>query len=235
MVDFPKARDVMSSEVTTVPADMPVRALCRLLAERGISAVLVTDATGAVLGIVTEADLLRRLAGAEDRPMTWLSTLFRSLDRLASFYTRTHGRIAADVMTRHVVSVTSEASPAHCAHLMEEKGIKRLPVIEDGRLIGVVSRVDLLRAAAETSDRTNNDGVGDAAIQAALRREIRKEPWATVNYICPAVRGGVVTLYGTASSETVRRAMVLLVQRIEGVTRVEDRLSLVTPLPIIGI
>lgn len=220
------ARDLMTEQVATVPPDMPVASLARLLADRGVSSVPVADARGRLLGIVTEADLIRRLAGAEDKPTAWLLRRFRSADRQAERYARTHGRYARDVMTEDLVTVDEDATAEHCAHLMEEHGIKRLPVVRDGHLVGVVSRADLLVALLEPPE-----GIGAAAqdrdgrIRAALRAEMREQPWADSLYTFADVADGVVTLHGFVRSEAVRRGLRVLAGRIEGVARVDDRME----------
>lgn len=229
------ARDLMTTAVVSVPPDMRVASLRRLLVDHGISAVPVTDARDALLGIVTEADLLRPLAGAEDRPMSWLRGLFSDLDRLANNYARTHGQTAKDVMTRDVVSVTPETSAEHCAHLMEDRAVRRLPVVEGNRLLGIVSRPDLLRAVMEVSDRIDTPiQAGDAAIRGALGTEIRKQAWVDVYLLFADVNEGVVSLHGFVPSEAIRRAMLVLAQRIEGVVRVEDHLRLFSSRPAVG-
>ncbi len=142
----PTARDLMTPDVVTVPPETPVMAMARLLADRGISAVPVVDAAGAVLGIVTEADLVRRLAGEEDKPSSWFGALFSDPASQAERFARTHGVTAKDLMTEKVVSVTPETTAAHIAHMMEEQKIRRVVVLEGDKLRGIVSRADLLRA-----------------------------------------------------------------------------------------
>ena len=115
--DSLRARDLMTTEVVAVPPSTPATSLARLLADRGISAAPVTDPEGRLLGVVTEADLLRRLAGTEDKPAGWLRRLFRDPDRQAAQYARTHGKEAHDVMTQDVVTVDPDATAEHCAHL----------------------------------------------------------------------------------------------------------------------
>jgi CBS domain-containing protein len=232
MPDTLLARDLMTTTVVTVRPDMPVASLARLLADRGISSAPVTDATGKLLGIVTEADLLRRLAGTEDREVGWLRRrLLRDEDKEAEHYARTHGLTAADVMTRDLVSVEPTATAAHCAHVMEERRVKRLPVVVDGRLAGVVSRADLLRALLEPPARI---GAGtqsrDERIRAALRTEMRNQPWADSIYIFADVKDGVVTLHGFVRSDSIRRGLRVLAGRIEGVERVEDKLEDAPPI-----
>ncbi|MFC7542183.1 CBS domain-containing protein [Siccirubricoccus deserti] len=111
-------------------------AVARLLAERGISAVPVLDKAGTVLGLVTEADLIRRLAGAEDQPTGWFRNPFADPAEQANRYARTHGATAADIMTTEVVTVEETAPATHIAHLMEERGIRRVLVVQDGKLRG---------------------------------------------------------------------------------------------------
>jgi CBS domain-containing protein len=233
--DSLRARDLMTTEVVTVPPSTPATSLARLLADRGISAAPVTDAEGRLLGIVTEADLLRRLAGAEDKPAGWLRRLFRDPDRQAEQYARTHGKEARDVMTEDVVTVGPDATAEHCARLMEERRVKRLPVVGDGRLVGVVSRADLLRAVLEPPAKLGAEGAPerDARIRAALRKEMRQQPWAGSLYTFADVEDGVVTLHGFVRSDEVRRGLRVLASRIEGVERVEDRMEH-APLPFPG-
>ena len=220
------AGDLKTADVVTVPPSMPISSLARLLADRGISSAPVTTPEGKLLGIVTEADLLRRLAGREDAPVGWLRSRFRDVDKQAESFARTHGMVAQDVMTKDVLTVAPDATAERCAQLMEEHGIKRLPVVSEGRLVGMVSRADLLRAIFEPPARVGaGPGLGnDATIRSALRRELRSQAWASSNYTSSVVKDGVVTLNGFVRSEAVRRALLVLAGRIEGVIRVEDQL-----------
>jgi len=229
------AQDLMTTEVVTVRPGLPVATLARLLADRGISSAPVTEASGHLLGIVTEADLLRRLAGDEDAPVGWFGRLFGDMNRQAENYARTHGLEARDVMTSRLVTVGPEDTAAHCAHLMEEHRIKRLPVVNDGRLVGVISRADLLRAILEPPAPlgTAAPPSQDARIRAALRAELREQPWTHSMYIFPEVANGVVTLYGFVRSEEVRRALRVMAARIEGVERVDDQME-EPPMALVG-
>lgn len=224
----PLARDLMTTEVVTVQPSMPLVTLARLLGERGISAVPVTEPSGRLLGIVSEADLLRRLAGTEDVPRGWFASLFRNMDHDADQYARTHGREARDVMTVQLVTASPGDTAAHCAKLMEQHAIKRLPVVgEDGQLEGMVSRADLLGALLEP-EALLGDGaaVDDDRIRDALRAEMRGQPWADTFYIYADVAGGVVTLYGFVRSNSLRRGLRVLAGRVAGVRHVEDRMEM---------
>ena len=229
-----RARDLMTKEVVTVPPATPATSLARLLTDRGISAAPVTDPGGRLLGIVTEADLLRRLAGAEDKPAGWLRKFFSNPDRQAERYAKTHGMEARDVMTEEVIAVEPDATAEHCARVMEERGIKRLPVLQGGRLVGIVSRADLLRAVLEPPAKIGaEERERDARIRAALREEMRAQPWAGGLDAFADVRDGVVTLRGFVRSDEVRRGLRVLAARIEGVERVEDCME-DAPLPMPG-
>jgi len=221
-----RAIDLMTPDVVTVPPETPVIAIARLLAERGISAVPVTDGTGRLLGIVTEADLIRRLAGEEDKPTGWFSALFADPTRQAERYARTHGAVARDIMTERVLTVTPDASAAHIAHLMEENGVRRVVVTEDGRMKGIVSRADLLRALVVPPAQETD--VSDDRIRRAVMEAMRREPWADTFYTMVEVRDGVVEYHGFSRSEAVKRGLRVLAENVPGVKGVVDNTQ---PMP----
>lgn len=215
------ARDLMTLDVVTVPPDTPVMAVARLLADRGISAVPVLDAQGQLVGIVTEGDLIRRLAGEEDRPASWLENLFANPARQADRYARTHGVSARDVMTEQVIAVHPDAPASRIASLMEEHGIRRVVVTEEGRLKGIVSRGDLLRALVVTP---HEEAVcTDERIRRAVLAAMRKQPWADTSHILVEVTDGVVAFHGFHRSEAVKRGLRVLAENVIGVKAVNDR------------
>ena len=221
------ARDLMTPDVVTVPPDTPVIAVARLLAERGISAVPVMDKAGKVLGVVTEADLIRRLAGEEDRPQGWLKSLFSDPGEQAERYARTHGVTAADVMTESVVTVGEETSAAQIAQMMEEKGIRRVLVVANGRLRGIVSRADLLRALMAPPPQEGE--LSDDRIRRAVLAAMRKEPWADTFYTMVEVKQGVVEFDGFMRTEAVKRGLRVLAENVPGVKGVVDHTQ---PMPV---
>lgn len=214
------ARDLMTPDVVTVPPETPVIAVARLLAERGISAVPVLDRTGQVLGIVTEADLIRRLAGEEDKPMGWFRALFSDPGEQAERYARTHGGTAEEIMTESVVSVSENDMAAHIAHVMEENHIRRVLVLQDGRLRGLVSRADLLRALV-SPPRAEGD-LSDERVRQAVLAAMRKEPWADTFYTLVEVKDGVVEFHGFMRTEQVKRGLKVLAEQVPGVKGVVD-------------
>lgn len=218
------AADVMTPDVIHASPDTPLRDLVRLMLDKQISAVpIVTD--GRVVGMVSEGDLLRRAEiGVEPRPSHWLE-LFASADRLAADYTRTHGVKADEIMTRDVVTVADTTPIAEVAHLLEARHIKRVPVTRDGKLVGIVSRRNLLQALAcrlspppVTAD--------DRTIREAFYETLRREAWGGVaSAVSAQVADGVVHLWGVAPDETQRQAIVVAAESIPGVRAVEDHMD----------
>lgn len=221
-----RARDLMSVDVVTVPPETSVIAMARLLADRGISAVPVVDAVGVVLGIVTEADLVRRLAGEADKPASWFASLFSSQARDAETYARTHGVTARDIMTENVIAVDPDMLAADVAHLMEEQTIRRVLVITQGRLHGLVSRADLLRALVAPVQEPG--ALSDDRLRKAVIAAMKKEPWADTFYTLVNVTDGVVEYQGFARSAAVQRGLRVLAENVPGVKGVIDSTQ---PLP----
>jgi CBS-domain-containing membrane protein len=193
--------------------------------------VPVVDADGNPLGIVTEGDLIRRLADAPPGPLGWFLGLFKDSEPMIRRYAKAHGKTARDVMTPGLVSVGEDASAEDIARLMEQHHVRRVPVLRDGKLAGLVSRADLLRAllrptaAAAVPDSGTQD---DRAILRAVIKVMREQPWTDTFWVFPDVQGGEVTFYGFARSGTMREGLKILAGDIPGVRKVVDRLS---PMP----
>jgi CBS-domain-containing membrane protein len=224
------AKDIMTTKVVAVGPEMPVSAVAALLLERRISGVPVIDDDRRVLGIVSEGDLMCRDEAAPRR--SWWLTLFGEAEEMAREFVKTHGVRAKDVMTRDVVTVAEETPVADIAALLERRGIKRVPIVRDGRLVGIVSRADLLRALAARGLKPLIPEVQeDAAIRTQLLAKLEREPWADTHLLSIVVDEGIVHLWGIARSETARRAMVVAAETIRGVRGVEDHLRLSKQLP----
>jgi CBS domain-containing protein len=221
-----RARDLMTPDVVTVPPETPVLAVARLLADRGISAAPVVDGQGQVVGVVTEADLIRRLAGEEDRPPGWLASLFSNQERDAERYARTHGMTARDLMTAEVVAVDPDSLASHVAQLMEERGVRRVLVTQEGRLKGIVSRADLLRALV--APPVEQGDLSDDRIRRAVLAAMKREPWADTFYTMVEVHDGVVEFHGFSRSAAVQRGLRVLAENVPGVKGVVDNTK---PMP----
>jgi CBS domain-containing protein len=173
-----KAADVMTRDVVTVSPEMPVPELVKLLLSRHISGVPVVDKDGALVGIVTEGDLVRRAElGTEHKRGGWLS-FFTGTAILAQEYVRSHGTKVSDVMTPGVVAVGPETPLSDIADLMEQRRIRRLPVVQDGRVVGIISRANLLRAFASLPAETAPVTADDTTIREKLLAELAKQSWS---------------------------------------------------------
>lgn len=226
-----KAKDVMTTKVVAVGPWMPVNAVAASLLERHISAVPVIDDDRRVLGIVSEGDLMRR--GETARRRSWWLTTFGEAEGLAREFVKAHGQRAKDVMTRDVVTVTEETPVAEIAALLERKGVKRVPVVRDGRLVGIVSRADLLRGLAVRGLKPMTPvAPDDEAIRAQLLSLLEREPWAETHFLSVVVDHGVVHLWGLVRSEEERQALHVAAETIPGVRGVEDHLRPSSEVPL---
>ena len=229
-----RAMDVMTTGVITADPDMSVQAVATLLSERGISGVPIVDTADRLVGIVSEGDLLHRVETGTERVTArsrswWLDTIASDRE-LARDYSKSHGRAAKDVMTREVISVTEMTDLAEVAMLLETKRIKRVPVLRDGKLVGIVSRANLVRALAVTkSDPAVDVTADDRIIRAKLLAELMGQDWCKTQdwfKIWAAdviVRDRVVHFWLAANqTDEERRALRVAAENIAGVRRVEE-------------
>jgi CBS domain-containing protein len=220
----------MTTNVVTVQPDTGVPEIARLLLKHRISAVPVVDADRRVLGIVSEGDLMRRAeTDTESRHSWWLEAIFTTQDR-AEEYIKTHGRKAGDLMTRDVVGVTEDTPLYEIAGLLEKHHIKRVPVTRDGRLIGIVSRANLLHGlAAKGAESTGPSSSDDQTIREKLLHALSKEVGLDMALINVVVNGGVVQLWGLVGSGTEKKAAQVSAENTPGVKAVENHLGQVPP------
>jgi CBS domain-containing protein len=224
-----RARDIMTTEVVTVAPSTSVSALAQLLVERKISAAPVVE-NGKLVGLVSEGDLLHREeTGTESRP-SWWKELFRSTEDRAKAYLKAHGRRAADVMTARLTTVGPDAEVSEIAELMEQQRVKRLPVVEQGRLMGIVSRADLLRILVKSADHAAEPvAVSDQQLAQAVLDEIQKAGLATTTTLNVIATDGTVGLWGFVASETERQAVEVAAQSTKGAKAVDNHLAVRPP------
>jgi len=219
-----RASELMSTGLLTFPPEASVDVMAHALSERGVSGAPVVDGEGRLLGMVTEGDLIRRLAAAADTPRGWFSGLFTSAAADAACFARAEGRRARDVMTTDLATVNEDASAEAIAHIMEERHVKRVPVVRGGLLVGLVSRADLLRALV-ARDSLASESASDASIRRGLAAAMRGKSWIDSYFIFSEVKDGVVKLHGFCGSEEVIRALRVLAEGIPGVRQVELEFS----------
>jgi CBS domain-containing protein len=225
-----KAIDVMTRRVASISPDASVHDALRLMLDRRISGLPVVNAEGVLVGIVTEGDFLRRAELDTERQRSALVAFLLGPGRLAGEYVHTHGRRVADVMTHNVVSVTEDIALSEIVRLMERHHIKRLPVTKAGRLLGIVSRSDLLRALASSPITTLAASPSDAALRERVLDEIQRQPWGPSAMVDVAVENGDVDLRGVLTDDREREALQVLVENIPGVKHVRDLLTTIEPM-----
>lgn len=223
-----KAADIMTRDVITVSLDDRIADVVALMLEKKISGLPVVDAERNVVGVVTEGDFLRRTELDTKRERArWLEFVLGPAKAAADFV-EANARHVRDVYTPNPYTVTEYTPLNDIVELFETRRIKRVPVTANGKLVGIVSRVDLLKALGRQLNRPTLGS--DDAIRAAITAAIAREPWAPPYIPAPDVEDGVVTLRGTIFDATVREALKVLIETVPGVKQVRDELVLVEPL-----
>lgn len=217
-----KASDIMTIGAITVRTDSTVAHAARVMVEHRISGLPVVDAGGKLVGIVSEQDLLRRKELGTAGP-SWLDFCLDT-NGLAHQYAREIGRKVEDVMSRNVVTVEPDAHVSEIVELMETHQIKRIPVVRDSDVVGIVSRANLLSALARLMGETPQPVVSDLTIRKSILDEVAGKEWAPGTTIDVRVRDGVVTLNGTVEAEHIRDAVRATAENAPGAVRVWDNM-----------
>ncbi len=218
-----QARDVMHSPVITLKPTSSVKEAAKLFLKRRISAAPVIDDQGKLVGIVSEGDLIHRSEIGTEQQRSWWLTLIAEDHDLARDYIKAHSRQVADVMTRNVVTATPDTPLNEIAIMLEKNAIKRVPIVRDGRLVGIVSRANLVQAVA-TSGSKLDIPLSDAAIREKLLAHLDAQRWANTGLLNVTVNDGVVDLWGITSSELERKAIRVAAEAAPGVRAVNDRM-----------
>lgn len=220
-----KAAAVMVTNVITVGPDATVQDVAELLLRHRISAVPVLDADGKMLGIVSEGDLINRTETETSHRKSWWLDALASKDTMAAEYIKSHSRKVSDVMTRDVITASPETSVAEIAALLEKNGIKRVPIVAQGRLVGIVSRANLLQGLASLKGKAPEQQPDDAAIRQRVMAMLDNERWTRPAFISVTVQDGTVDLWGIVESKQEREALHVLAEVTPGVRAVNDNLT----------
>jgi CBS domain-containing protein len=219
-----RAADVMVRNVVTVHPDTDVADAIKLLAERDISALPVVDAQGELVGIISEADLLHRVEIGTEIHRRWLQESLTAATTLAEEFAKSHGKKVSEVMTKGVVSANEDTPLAEIAALFERNRIKRVPIVRDGKLVGVVSRSNLIQALATAAPVGAGDENTDRRIRADILARIDEQDWTDFGGRNVTVTGGVVHLWGLITSDSERHALTALAEGVPGVSGVKDEM-----------
>ena len=217
-----KTKDIMTAPVVSVTPDTSVPDVARLLLERHISAVPVIEPGGRLVGMVSEGDFLRRAEGDSRRHGSWWLRLLSGPGDSAADYVKTHGRFAADMMTRDVITVTGDTPIGETAGLLEKRRIKRVPVLRDGTVVGIVSRADILRGLAARPDIVAAPlSAADETIRRQILDEIRAGGLAPTYGLTVMVADGLVQIWGLVDAPEQGEALRVAAENVPGVKGVE--------------
>ena len=223
--------DVMTRKVLSVTPDETVEQAAQLMLRHGISGLFVVDAGGTLAGVVTEGDLLRRDEIGTERHRPWWLRVLVSPGRQALDFTRAHGRKVSDIMTAEVICVTTDTPLEDVVETMEKQRIKRVAVTENGHMVGVVARSDLLRAllSRERETKPPQAESDDRTIRTDILAALEAASWAPMTTLNVTVASGVVDVWGTITNPDERRAICVIAENVPGVKTVHDHLVFVEP------
>lgn len=224
-----KAHEIMTRNVVTIAPDASIHDAAKLMIDHHVSGLPVVNADGKLIGIVTERDFLRRQEiGTEVKRPRWLEFL-RGPGRQAVDFVREAGRKVHEIMTPDVLSVVPDAELADIVEIMERHRIKRVPVVEGDRLVGIVSRHNFVVAIANVTRNTAEVGSSDALVRRRVLAVLRAHEWVPAG-LDVRVKDGVVDIIGFITDEKVRQAIVVAAENVAGVTSVREHLCWVDPM-----
>jgi CBS domain-containing protein len=224
-----KARDIMTRDVITVRPNTSVRDIASLMVEKHISGVPVLTDDDTMVGIISQSDLLHRAEVGTERKHKWWFRTFADSSALARDYAKAHGLTAHDVMCRYVVSVRDDAELGDVADILDKHRIKRVPVMQQGRLVGLITRGDLVRALSQVQATRQAKKIDNASLHRLLHERMRNQSWIDKSYINVSVNDGVVELWGFVDTADQHSALRALIEETEGVSRLEDKVTVGVP------
>lgn len=220
-----RVTDIMTASVITVLESTPIADAAQTLLQHRISAAPVLSDAGALVGVVSEGDFMRRAQG-DNQQRSWWLRLIADPGINASDYVKAHGSQVKDVMTTELVTISEDMAVSNVARLLEAEHIKRAPVVRDGKLVGIVSRADILRGLAARSERDEHPGSPtDNALRAQILERIDEADWAPTYGLSVFVNEGVVEIWGVVEASEQRDALRVLAQTAPGVKQVDLHLG----------
>jgi CBS domain-containing protein len=224
-----RAHQIMTRQVVTIPVDAPIADAANMMLDRHISGLPVVDQAGKLVGIVSQGDFIRRAEiGTQRKRGRWLKFLVGP-GRAASDFVHERGRRVGEIMTPDLCTVTEDATLEDIVELMERNNIKRLPVMREDKLVGIVSRSNLLQAVAGLTRDVPDPTADDDHIRNRIISSIEKFDWAPSG-LGVIVVNGVVHLSGIITNEKSREATIVAAENVSGVTKVHDHLCWVGPM-----
>ena len=221
-----QANDIMTTNVVSVTAETTVDQIASLLMKHKISGVPVIGNEQQVVGVVSEGDLLRRVEGYNEARESWWLDLLSSSRNEAADFVKAKGRYARDIMTAEVISVDIYTPVGEIAKVLERHHIKRVPVLDGGRLVGIVSRANLLHAlASRATPASEAPAENDRAIRSQVLDALKTVPGLDEWWINVTVVDGCVELWGVTSTDDEAKAAQVATEAVAGVKKVNNYLG----------
>ena len=224
-----RAHQIMTRSVISISPEATVLEAANVLLQSHISGLPVLDAAGKLVGIVSEGDFLRRSEiGTQRKHGRWLKFLLGA-GHAATDFVQENGRRISEVMTRDPLTITEDTPLEDIVTMMQRKGVKRLPVMRGERLVGIVSRANLLQAVASLAHEIPDPTADDDHIRSRVLHALEKNDWCPLG-LNVVVRDGIVHLSGIITDERSRQAAIVCAENIAGVKKVHDYLCWVDPM-----
>ncbi|MDF0603384.1 CBS domain-containing protein [Psychromarinibacter sp. C21-152] len=221
-----RAKDIMTTAVVTVPADEDVETATALMLQHHVSGLPVTGADDRIVGVISEGDLMRRIRKDDGTRRSWWLDLLGGTEDTAHDYVKARSHKVSDVMTREVISVDEDRLVVEIARLLEKHRVKRVPVVRDGRVVGIVSRANLLHALSTVGEESlPTPSEDDRAIRQRVAAALKEVPGSSANQINITVESGDVSLWGIADSDAQKDAYRVAAENVPGVRRVDVHLG----------
>ena len=223
-----KIDEVMTRDVITTSPGTPIHEAARLMVTHTVSGLAVVDDAGTLVGVISEGDLILRQRQRERQP--WWRTFFQDGERLAREYQKAAGTTVGEVMTPAVISVSPDLPIESAAVILDRHHIRRLPVVADGQLVGIVSRGDLVKALS-TAPAPAVASPSDTALCAEMKTRLAREPWVSNRAIVVQAKDGVLALWGLVSTEAEKSAIETMARAVPGAKGVESHLVVQAEIP----
>ncbi len=214
---------IMTRDVASVRVDTPVLQVAELMAQKRISGVPVVNDAGDLIGMVSETDLLHRAEIGTEKKRKWWIALFIDSDMRARDFIKVHGLTAGDIMSRLIVSVPHDAPMMQVADILEANNLKRVTVVRDGKLAGIITRGDIVRAFVDAAAMKDTPQREPAALQRAIGERLAAQSWLNPDYVAVLVTDAVVEIRGIVGSQDQFKALDILVREVAGSRAVDNQ------------
>jgi len=230
-----RANQIMTKKVIVIAADYSVYDAAEIMLNSSISAAPVVDADGRIIGIVSEADLMNRPEIGTVPGKSWLQRLLADHTATAKAFVRSHSHRVTDVMTKTVVSADERATVQELVALMQRHHVKRIPILRDDKVVGIVSRANVLQGLLAREPSSLNGKADDEALRIAVTTTLAQRGWASAPTTNVVSRDGVVHLWGCVENETIKKAFEIAAENVHGVQRVQNHMMVLAPEVRFGI